>query len=109
MLYALLDGSDKIKEVHLKAGLAVWRYCEDSARYIFGDSIGDPFADEVLRALRNGGGMNRTDIHHFFKRNHSSEKIGATLDALKRMSKARFELRAGGKRGPKVEFWVAEK
>ncbi len=38
MLYALLDGSDEIRVEHLKAGLAVWRYCEESALCIFGSS-----------------------------------------------------------------------
>ena len=57
LIYAVLDNSDQIKDVHLKAALALWRYCEDSARYIFGGSIGDPFTDELLRALRSNGGM----------------------------------------------------
>src|SRR5205814_1467214 len=51
-LYALLDCSKVVKEVHLRAALAVWDYAEQSARHIFGDSLGDPLADELLRALR---------------------------------------------------------
>ncbi len=62
-LYALLDRSTVICRRHLEAGLAVWRYCEDSARFIFGDSLGDPVADEIFRALRQAvNGMTRTEI-----------------------------------------------
>ena len=34
-LYAILDFSEVIKLEHLLAGLSVWNYCEQSARYIF--------------------------------------------------------------------------
>jgi hypothetical protein len=51
LVYALLDGRDEIDEPHLKAALAVWEYCEASAAHIFGDALGDPVADDILRAL----------------------------------------------------------
>ena len=41
-LYAILDLSELIKLDHILAGLSVWNYCEQSARYIFGESLGDP-------------------------------------------------------------------
>ena len=31
--------------------MAVWEYAEHSARYIFGDALGDPLADEILAAI----------------------------------------------------------
>ncbi|MBU6429897.1 MAG: hypothetical protein KGR26_12865, partial [Cyanobacteria bacterium REEB65] len=51
-LYALLDRCAEVKRQHLAAGLALWEYAEASARFIFGDSLGDPVADEILRSLR---------------------------------------------------------
>jgi hypothetical protein len=51
-LYALLDCSAVVNAYHLMAALDVWRYCEDSARFIFGDAVGDAMADEILRELR---------------------------------------------------------
>ena len=36
LLYALLDGSGLIRAEHLRAALAVWKYCEASAKRIFG-------------------------------------------------------------------------
>jgi hypothetical protein len=63
VIYALLDCSRVIQLPHLMAALAVWEYCESSARYIFGDSTGDPIADRILEALRNSNsGLNRTQI-----------------------------------------------
>jgi hypothetical protein len=35
MLYALLDGVTEGGEGRLRAAVAVWRYCEASARIIF--------------------------------------------------------------------------
>ena len=52
LVYALLDGKDVIDTAHLKAAMAVWAYCDELATQIFGDSIGDPVADDILVALR---------------------------------------------------------
>ena len=41
VIYALLDQSLEIRWPHLKAALAVWRYCEQSARWLFGDQMAD--------------------------------------------------------------------
>jgi hypothetical protein len=34
LIYALLDGEDKLAEPHLQAALEVWRYCEQSVSVI---------------------------------------------------------------------------
>ena len=58
LIFALLDSKDQIDTVHLQAAMAVWAYCDQSAHLIFGDSLGDPVADDILIALRrNVGGM----------------------------------------------------
>ena len=44
LIYALLDGSNKIEFGHLQAALAAWDYCFASAQYIFGG-----LAHEVAR------------------------------------------------------------
>ena len=51
-LYALLDKSPIIKVEHLMAALAVWDYCFASARYIFGEELGNSIADEILKLLK---------------------------------------------------------
>src|SRR5262249_39405282 len=47
-LYALLDQRDTVLPDHLRAALAVWRYCEASAAYIFGNTMGNMLADKIL-------------------------------------------------------------
>jgi hypothetical protein len=42
LVYALLDGYDLMTRRHLEAALAVWGYCLESARRVFGDALGDP-------------------------------------------------------------------
>jgi hypothetical protein len=82
-LYALLDRSPIIKAEHLTAALGVWQYSEASARFIFGDALGDPTADEILRALRSRAeGMTRTEIRELFQRNKPSAEIQRALSVL---------------------------
>ena len=50
-LYAAMDESEKIHAGHLEAALAVWEYCEKSARYVFGDATGDATAAQITDAL----------------------------------------------------------
>jgi hypothetical protein len=82
-LYALLDCSLLIRPEHLFAAIAVWNYCEASARFIFGDSLGDPLADELLQMLRqNPAGLTRTDLSNALGRNRARTEIGRALTVL---------------------------
>lgn len=82
-LYALLDCSNEIQFEHLEAALALWQYCEDSARYIFGSATGDKLADAVLDALKaNDTGLTRTQIRDLFNRNKSQAEINRALQNL---------------------------
>jgi hypothetical protein len=108
LIYALLDGADQIGLAHLEAALSVWEYCEASAIHIFGRAVGDPAADEILRALQHAGtGMTRTAIRDLFGRNKSSDRIGAALQLLLTMGRARFKTSTTG--GRPVEVWFASK
>ena len=109
LIYTLLDGSDQIDLPHLEAALAVWEYCELSAVHIFGRAIGDPVADEIERALQHVGaaGMTRTAIRDMFSRNRSGDRIGAALQLLMTMGRARFE--TSTTRGRPTETWFARK
>ncbi len=107
LLYAALDGSASITEPHLAAALEVWRYCEDSARYVFGDATGDPVADEILTALRTAGaaGMTRTEIRDLFSR-HRGDRVGGALAALAAADLATCSDEAT--RGRPVQRWYAD-
>ena len=55
MIYAILDGQTEIGVAHLNAALAVWDYCQASAKHIFGEASGDPLVDDILEALTRAG------------------------------------------------------
>jgi hypothetical protein len=107
MIYALLDGKTVIDAVHLRAGLALWEYSEESAGLIFGDLRGDPVADEILAALKRAGdeGMTRTQIRILFSGHQSSGSISVALAALFSEGLARMESRMTG--GRSREVWRA--
>jgi hypothetical protein len=47
--------------------LALWKYCEDSAEFIFGAGLGNRVADQILKALGNHPeGMTRNDLRDLF-------------------------------------------
>ena len=105
-IYALMDRSNVVRAQHLRAGLAVWKYCKDSARYIFGDLIGDPDADEIRRALRlRPEGLTRTEIRNLFQRNRRAEDISRALSVLERHGLARRQDERTG--GRPTERWIS--
>lgn len=106
-LYALLDCSAVVRGEHLAAALATWKYCEDSARFIFGDALGDATADEILRTLRSRPeGMTRNGIREHFGRNKLSAEINRALALLQEYGLARVE-RDQGEQGRPAEHWYA--
>jgi hypothetical protein len=106
LVYALLDCSEVIQAKHLEAALAVWRYCRASAAHIFGKSLGDWMADEILRELRAADdGLTRTDIRNLLGRNQGAGRIGAALELLARQGLAACSwLPTAGRR---AEVWKA--
>jgi hypothetical protein len=83
LLYALLDCSDAIRLQHLEAALAFWAYSAASARWVFGDSIGDPTADDIWTLARDRhDGITRTDVSNLFSRNKKAREIDRALQAL---------------------------
>lgn len=83
LIYALLDQDSVVHRVHLEAALAVWRYCAASCRFIFGDSLGDPVADELFGALRDEPqGLTRKQIRDLFSRHAPPGSIDRALRTL---------------------------
>ncbi len=97
LIYALLDRAQEIQPVHLSAALAIWEYAEASARYIFGASMGDPVADEIVRFLR-AGPKTRTELRDLFGRHRSATQIGRALTLLEEQGRASHqEIETGGR------------
>jgi hypothetical protein len=69
----------------LRAALAVWDYCEASARYVFGNATGVPVAGRMEAELEaQPGGLTKTDLMHLFKKHKGSEEIERSLSQLER-------------------------
>lgn len=105
MIYALLDESMLIRAAHLNAALAVWRYAEQSARFIFGGALGDPVADTILEKLAEAGddGFTRTQISQIFNRNKTANQIDCALRTLQEYGRIRMEREQT--EGRPVERW----
>ncbi|MFZ0914499.1 MAG: bifunctional DNA primase/polymerase [Candidatus Korobacteraceae bacterium] len=107
-VYAVLDCSPTIRVAHLRAALEVWRYSEQSARFVFGDAVGDWTADKILRALRKQTqGLTRNAIRELFNRDKSSTEIERALGLLQENGLARMVTEQTGKRGRPCELWFA--
>ena len=98
-IYAALDFDNKIRVPHLKAALALWQYCEDSARYIFGQTLGHPLADSILSLLKaNPAGLTRTELHERLSRNKSAAQLDLALRMLVEQQLISAETRQTGGR-----------
>ena len=107
MILALSDGSSLIAAAHLRAALALWKYCFESARCLFGSRLSDPKADQILAALRlRPDGMTRQQIsEEIFKRHVSADRISTALRLLKEFKLAYCKIEPTA--GRNVERWFA--
>ena len=90
LIYALLDNKTQIDLPHLRAALAVWAFCEDSATQIWGDMIGEDVSDTIFAALKTAGstGLRRTEMSNLFSRHVPSARITTILETLESAGKA---------------------
>jgi hypothetical protein len=106
-IYCLLDCQKWIQAEHLNAALTVWRYCEQSAAYIFGESMGDPVAENLLQALKDAGeeGLTLTQI----RRTVFSNRVSADVynDKLTILSRAGLAMVKPGPKSGGREVWIA--
>jgi hypothetical protein len=106
LIYALLDLSERICSEHLEAALAVWRYSASSASWVFGDSLGDPTADEIWSAAKERpAGVTRTEVSEIFSRNKKRREIERALGVLEEVGRLRRETRQA-ERGRSAEMWI---
>lgn len=90
MIYTLIDGRTITTGEDMQAALAIWDYSTASARHIFGDSRGDPTADDIHRwLLQTPNGLTATEINDRFHGHKTTEEIGAALVTLEEDGKVR--------------------
>lgn len=79
MLYALCDGKAMIGVEHLKAALAVWRYCEDSALLLFDSNA---LASRLRSLIYKRHGIMRTELRQSISGTTPTEAFNAALQWL---------------------------
>jgi Protein of unknown function (DUF3987) len=86
LAYALLDGSPVIEPEHVAAAVAVVDYAEQSARYVFGDALGDDIADRLLEELRAAGaeGLDGETQRALFSRHVKADRLAQARAELER-------------------------
>ena len=107
LIYALLDRAHAIALPHLEAALAVWRYARDSTRWVFGDTLGDPTADDIWTLAKGRThGISRTEVRDLFSRNKKAREIDRALTAL--VDAGRLQRQQGHDRttGRPAEIWI---
>ncbi len=93
LIYALMDERPIVEAEHLRASVEMWRYVEESARYVFGDRLGDHLADRCLTALRTARakGLTRTELREVLGNRVAAERIADALSLLGDAGIARCE------------------
>lgn len=85
MIYAILDQCSEIRVHHLDSALAVWTYCEETARTLFGEGVQDKKTAKLVDALDGAfDGLNRQQIiRQVFKNHITKAELDRVLDAAK--------------------------
>ncbi len=106
LIYALLDKKKMIEPVHLKSALAVWNYCETSAKALFSGRGIYKLDDKILSFLESGD-LTLTQINSKLGRNIKSQEIKSTLQRLIDANIVQFKIENSGGR-PTTIFSTAK-
>jgi hypothetical protein len=110
MVYALMDHSAIITEVHVQAALAVVAYSMRSCEILFGGRTGSTVADRLLLALITAGeaGLTATEIFsQVFGRNVPATEIAQALHLLEEIGRVYSTQTKTGGPGRPVVRWFA--
>jgi hypothetical protein len=104
LVYALLDRSTSLEEVHLRAAAALWDYAEASVAYIWGATLGNARLDKLYEAVAEAGrtGLDRTQVNGLFSNNLRKDEIDALVAQLLDMGLGVLESRKTGGRPSQV-------
>jgi hypothetical protein len=105
-IYAALDRSAVVEAPHLHAAMAVWDYCQASARLFFDAAPIDPTARRISEALNAAPeGLTNGQISALFHRHVSRERIDLALQQLGSLGAVTRHIEAG--RGRPSTLWAA--
>lgn len=108
LVYALLDGQGAIGESHLRAALAMWRYAQESALYIFGDRAADPLEEKILEILKQGP-LSATELSAALNRNIPKDRLQPLLQQLEAQRRISIRKERSGKGRSKQIITLREK
>lgn len=88
LIYALLDGSPMIEVQHFEAALAVWQFCDHSARLIFVER--DPQTQKpmesldtkLLKMIVSSPGVTRTELRKAISHRVKTDEFDAAINRL---------------------------
>ncbi len=108
LVYALLDGAPTVNVEHLIAGYALWPYCEDSARHIFGKKLGDDVRQRLIDEVRAHypNGLDRTAQHDLFGRHVSEARLKDAREWMLKRGLAREVSEQLGKGPPRQVLYA---
>jgi hypothetical protein len=108
-LYAALDASPIVETCHLHAALAVWDYCQASARLFFDGAPLDPTAHRINDAMsKHPEGLSKTQLRALFHGHITVERIDRALEELASLGLVACQTKAGGRGRPATQ-WAAIK
>lgn len=108
LIYALLDCSNVIRVEHIRAALAVWKYCEASARFLFGGAAAATLDGRVLRLLQAApAGLSKTELYAGLAGHVRADELASVLGRLERKGTIRSEeVRTRGR--PQTRYFAKE-
>lgn len=107
LITAVINGARRIEDAHQDAAWELWRYCDDSCKYIWGDAT-DQTAARILQGLRETGndkGLTKNEVFELFHGHKSKELINAGLAWLSSRGLAYSRTVPTG--GRPAEMWFA--
>ncbi len=95
----------------MKAALALWDYCEQSARFIFAGLESDSTCQKIMEALEESGGkLDTSGLYKFFGNHISKRKMTVALNNLLASKNNRLEeLKPQGGGRPRKIFYLCGK
>ena len=105
LISAIINGHTHMENPDQQAAAEYWRYCDDSAKYIFGDRLEDMRAAKILQTLRElPNGMTKRQMYETW-RHDPKEDLDASLTLLEKVGLAYRRMEQTG--GRPTERWFA--
>jgi hypothetical protein len=99
LAYCLLDGKRTMEPEHLESAIALWNYCEESARYLFGEAQDaendDSIATKIVGLLESGAKTQSEMTNTLGK--HGGSELKKALAHLESVGRITRNITGGGK------------